>query len=104
MHYLEPAMSEKPPARTIAEFAANTRLGDVPAAVVQRAKLHILDALGLGLASNAYEYGHKSVEGIAAMGPGGTCSVIGQSERMEMRDAALANGILIHGLDFDDTH
>jgi 2-methylcitrate dehydratase PrpD len=71
---------------------------------VQRAKLHILDALGLGLASNAYDYGKKSVEGVAAMGPGGTCSVIGRTERMEMRDAALANGILIHGLDFDDTH
>ncbi|MET0589369.1 MAG: MmgE/PrpD family protein [Novosphingobium sp.] len=97
-------MSEAPPARTIAQFAATTRLSDVPIAVVQRAKLHILDALGLGLASNAYEYGQKSVAGIAAMGPGGTCSVIGRSERMEMRDAALANGILIHGLDFDDTH
>lgn len=97
-------MPEAPPARTIAQFAANTRLSDVPNAVVQRAKLHILDALGLGLASNAYEYGQKSVEGIAAMGPGGTCSVIGRSERMETRDAALANGILIHGLDFDDTH
>lgn len=97
-------MSETPPARTIARFAAGIRLGDVPALVVQRAKLHILDALGLGLASNAYGYGQRSVEGIAAMGPGGACSVIGRSERMEMRDAALTNGILIHGLDFDDTH
>lgn len=97
-------MSETPPARTIARFATQARLADVPAAVVNRAKLHILDALGLGLASNTYEYGQRSVEGIAAMGPGGTCSVIGRPERMEMRDAALANGILIHGLDFDDTH
>lgn len=93
-----------PAARAIAEFAASLRLDEVPAAVLERAKLHILDALGLGLASNAYDYGRQSVEGIAAMAPPGRCSVIGRPERLEMRDAALANGILIHGLDFDDTH
>lgn len=97
-------MSDTPPARQIARFAVSLKLEDVPAAVVQRARLHILDALGLGLASNAYDYGMRSVEGIAAMGAVGTCSVIGRSERLEMRDAAMANGILIHGLDFDDTH
>src|SRR5688572_26091225 len=64
----------------------------------------MLDALGLGLASNAYDYGERAVEGIAAMGPAGSCSVIGRAERLQVRDAALANGILIHGLDFDDTH
>ena len=30
--------------------------------------------------------------------------MIGRSERLDARDAALANGILVHGLDFDDTH
>lgn len=94
----------EPAGRTIASFAAALRLEDVPGPVLERAKLHILDALGLGLASNAYEYGQRSVQGIAAMGPAGSCSVIGRPERFEMRDAALANGILIHGLDFDDTH
>jgi 2-methylcitrate dehydratase PrpD len=93
-----------PRARTIAKFASSLRLDDVPAPVLDRARLHILDALGLGLASNAYDYGQRSVEGITAMGPPGRCSVIGRSERLEMRDAALANAILIHGLDFDDTH
>jgi len=30
--------------------------------------------------------------------------VIGQAARLPLRDAVLANGILIHGLDYDDTH
>jgi 2-methylcitrate dehydratase PrpD len=30
--------------------------------------------------------------------------VIGRAERLGARDAALVNGVLIHGLDFDDTH
>jgi 2-methylcitrate dehydratase PrpD len=38
------------------------------------------------------------------MSEGGSCSVIGRPERLGVRDAALVNGVLIHGLDFDDTH
>jgi 2-methylcitrate dehydratase PrpD len=92
------------PARQLARMAAGLKLGDVPAAVRHRAKLHILDALGLGLASNAQAYAEPTVAGVAAMGDGGNCSVIGRSERLGVRDAALLNGVLIHGLDFDDTH
>jgi 2-methylcitrate dehydratase PrpD len=97
-------MPESPAARQIARFAAGLRLDDVPEAVRQRAKLHILDALGLGLASNAQAYAKPAVAGVMAMSDGGTCSVIGRSERLGVRDAALVNGLLIHGLDFDDTH
>lgn len=98
------------PAQIIGQFSADLRLANVPAPVIARAKLHILDALGLGLASNAQDYGRTSVAAIAAMGAGeaggesAACTVIGQPERLSPRDAALANGILIHGLDFDDTH
>jgi len=89
-------------------MAAGLNLAEVPAAVRHRAKLHILDALGLGLASNAQEYGKRTIEGVVAMsaaeGGAGACSVIGRSEKLGVRDAALVNGVLIHGLDFDDTH
>jgi 2-methylcitrate dehydratase PrpD len=85
-------------------MAAGLNLADVPADVVHRAKLHILDALGLGLASTAQDYGQRTITGVAAMSEGGSCSVIGRAERLGARDAALVNGVLIHGLDFDDTH
>lgn len=103
-------MPELSAAQRIAAFSADFRLSDVPAAVTERAKLHILDGLGLGLASNAYDYGKRAVAGGVALGglggggAGGACSIIGRSERMEVRDAAMVNGVLIHGLDFDDTH
>lgn len=92
------------PARSLARFAADLRYEDIPAPVIDRAKMLILDALGVGLASNAYEYADRAVAGAAALGGSGPCSLIGRSERLPVRDAALANGILIHGLDFDDTH
>jgi len=93
------------PATALAEMAATLRCEDVPAAARLRGRLSILDALGVGLASNAYPYADRALAGISAMAePGGSCSVIGRHERLPVRDAALANGILIHGLDFDDTH
>lgn len=97
-------MPDSAAARQIARFAAGFRLEDVPEAVRHRAKLHILDALGLGLASTAQAYAEPTIAGVAAMGDGGACSLIGRSERLGVRDAALVNGVLIHGLDFDDTH
>lgn len=95
-------------ATQIAQLAADVSLEDIPAPVVERAKLHMLDALGLGLASTVQDYGRATVAGVVSMsGPGigaGDCSVIGFAQRLDPRDAALANGVLIHGLDFDDTH
>jgi 2-methylcitrate dehydratase PrpD len=92
------------PARTLAEFAADLKFEDIPAPVLHRAKLLILDALGCGLASNAYDFADVAVASATALGGKGTCSVIGRDVRLPVRDAALANGMLIHGLDFDDTH
>lgn len=93
-----------PPARRLAEFAADLAFDDIPKPVLDRGKLLILDALGCGLASNAYGFADVAVAGATALGGEGTCSVIGRNVRLPVRDAALANGMLIHGLDFDDTH
>lgn len=92
------------PARGLARLAAGVRLADVPAAVVERAKLHILDAIGLGFASHAYDYAKSAIAGVEAIGASGGCTVLGRSRGYDVRDAALLNGILVHGLDFDDTH
>jgi 2-methylcitrate dehydratase PrpD len=92
------------PARGIAKFVAALRYEDIPVAVLERARIQILDGLGVGLASNAYPFAEKTIAGLSALGGEGDCTVLGRRERLTVRDAALANGILIHGLDFDDTH
>lgn len=91
------------PSYRVAEFVKRTTYADIPAAVRKKIRLHILDALGLGLASLAYPYAQAAVAGAASLG-NGDCSVIGSKQRFDARDAAFANGVLIHGLDFDDTH
>ena len=64
-HSTAPAMSlAVSPSRSIADFAADLRLANVPAPVTERARLLILDGLGVGLASNAYPFADRSLAGI----------------------------------------
>lgn len=92
------------PSRAIADFAANLVWDQIPASVIARAKLLILDSLGIGVASTSYDFGKRALEGVAALGGHGPCSVLNSTMTSSPRDAAMANGMLIHGLDFDDTH
>lgn len=103
-HSASIAQTELSPTRHLADFVAGLRFEDIPVPVLERAKLLILDALGVGLASNAYPFADKVIAGAAAHDEAGTCRLIGRRERLPVRDAALANGVLMHGLDFDDTH
>jgi 2-methylcitrate dehydratase PrpD len=91
-------------AQHLAAFSLRVQWAAMPTAVQERARLHVLDALGLALASHTQPYAAPSLAGIVAAGGAGDCSVIGDERRLAPRDAALANALLIHGLDFDDTH
>ena len=64
----------------------------------------MLDAVGVGLASGRYPFAERTLAGAIALGGDGASTVIGHRERLPLRDAALVNGVLLHGLDFDDTH
>lgn len=89
---------------TLAAFAAEVRFDTLPADVVAKAKLHLLDLLGVALAGSSMDFGEKVWRAIGAMGGAPTCTAIGFPERMPDVWAALVNGTLAHGLDYDDTH
>ena len=88
----------------IARFAAQFKPADVPAEVRERARLLILDAIGIALASHGYEFSRRATAAISELDSGGKSPIIGSAQRMDPRNAILLNGILIHGLDYDDTH
>jgi 2-methylcitrate dehydratase PrpD len=92
------------PARRLAEFVAGLRLADVPEPVRARGLELMLDAVGVGLAARATEFAERTIAGAIALGGYGTSTVIGRPQGLTLRDAALVNGVLLHGLDFDDTH
>jgi 2-methylcitrate dehydratase PrpD len=64
----------------------------------------MLDAIGVGLAARRHAFAQRMLAGALALGGRGPGSAIGHKERLPLRDAALVNGALLHGLDFDDTH
>ena len=93
-----------PISEALARFAGSFPAERIPPAVLARAKHLILDAVGIALAASGYDFAHRALTAIAGLGGGGDAAVIGMPARLPLRDAALLNGIQIHGLDFDDTH
>ena len=87
----------------LSTFALGLSHAQIPIAVRDRAKHLILDSVGIALASTKYPYASISFAALEQLGAG-TSPVIGIGRRLALRDAVLMNGILIHGLDFDDTH
>lgn len=94
----------KPIAVSLADFASALTFDDLPAPVVERAKLHILDALGIALAASRYDYSHKTLTAIRGLAGEGEFPIVGMAAGLPYRDAAVMNGFLIHSLDYDDTH
>lgn len=86
-------------AAQIAAFAAQTFRDGVPDHVLDAAHLHLLDALGVGIASSTLAenagWAGAAPDGPARLLTGGTA---------EAGAAAMINGALIHALEYDDTH
>ena len=87
----------------LSRFAHGLRAEDVPDAVVRRAKLLILDAIGIAFSSSTREFARIALAGVSRFGDG-NCVAIGLDRSLSVRDAVLINGILVHGLDYDDTY
>jgi 2-methylcitrate dehydratase PrpD len=93
-----------PAARTLAEWADGLRAEDVPAAVRDNAALRVLDTIGCALAGAREEHVPAVLALAARWGGPGLSTIWGSALRAAPPQAALANGALAHGLDFDDTH
>ncbi|HEY4295111.1 MAG TPA: MmgE/PrpD family protein [Paraburkholderia sp.] len=90
-------------ADSLAAFAADLAHDDIPAPVRRYAAHLMLDGVGIALASGTFDFAAQA-RGALATFEAGESPVIGQRQRLPLRDAVLLNGILVHGLDFDDTH
>lgn len=97
-----------PVSAVLADFVVGTGAGDLPEEVRSKARLHALDALGIALASSTMDFGKSVLDGVLALeaphDDDGSATVLGSRHRLTAARAALVNGTLMHGLDFDDTH
>lgn len=87
----------------VATFLASLTPTDVPQSVRARAALIMLDAIGTALAASRYPFAPVALSALSSLGSGDS-AVIGMDARLALRDAAVMNGILVHGLDYDDTY
>ena len=89
---------------TLADFALDLTIEDVPAALLRKAKQHMLDGLGIALAASGFDFAGPVLNGARKLGCGSDAHALGTGAPLPAAAAALVNGTLIHGLDFDDTH
>lgn len=100
-----PAAAAPTIATSLARFTARLSLERIPESVAARARHLILDAVGIAFASGRFDFAQRTLAGLRSLADGsGDSVVIGFPDRFPFRDAAIANGVLVHGLDFDDTH
>jgi 2-methylcitrate dehydratase PrpD len=90
-------------AQLLAEFVVTRTFATIPARVIDKAKQLMLDCSGVAYASASQEFAQAALRGLAKFGAGST-AVIGMRRSLTLRDGALLNALLVHGLDFDDTH
>ena len=91
-------------AQRFAEFTGSLAFDDIPGDVVEAAKLHLLDTIGCGLAAHALGVAAEGRTAMAELRGDPQSSVIGLDYALPAPNAAFANAMLCHGLDFDDTH
>lgn len=88
----------------VATFCHELRFNGIPLEVVQAAKHHTLDAIGVGLAAASLSLPQQIKKVLQRLGSGEESTVIGFVERVPPPSAAFLNGTLIHSLEYDDTH
>lgn len=88
----------------LARWTCGLTFADIPAAVVDDAKLHLVDTLGVMVAGSVSETGRAVRAAALRIGPGDTARILGFGDRAAAAGAAIANGTLAHVHDYDDTH
>lgn len=97
-------MAEPTLAQRLARFAAARRSDPPPAAVRADVPRRVLDALGLCLAAVELPSSRAVLDHVTGAGGAGQSRVVGLPGRFPAAQAAFANGVLAHSLDYDDTH
>jgi 2-methylcitrate dehydratase PrpD len=88
--------------RRIADFSSRLKIADVPGDVLAKAKLHILDAIGCGIAGASSDLAQRMLAYLDLEHRAGPCPVFGSGRRFGPAAAAFGNAAAMNALDFDD--
>ena len=89
--------------KRLAEFVVDTRTTDIPAPVLAGSRYALIDTLGCALAGTLEPAAELAAQWAQEMGAPGKATVWGRNLTTSAAEAAFANGIAGHALDFDDS-
>lgn len=91
-------------AQQIGAFAAHCAEHGIPEEVTASVGQRTLDILGLCVAAHRLPTSAAAIEHVLDQGGHAQATIIGVPTRVNAAQAAFANGVLAHSLDYDDTH
>src|SRR3954471_17094784 len=90
--------------RGIAEFVSTLRYEDIPANVLTRIKLLMLDSLGCALYGADLEWTRIMQKRLGELDTTQQCAIWGTKQKISAPHAALINGTQVQGFELDDVH
>lgn len=88
----------------LADFALNLKYESIPSEVLSKAKLHVLDSIGIAFASGTEPFARSLLSVSKSLGTLPQSTIFGAQNLSCQENAVMVNGALIHGIDYDDTH
>jgi 2-methylcitrate dehydratase PrpD len=88
----------------LADYMSAARTRALPDEVVEHAKLHLLDTIAAMISGSELPPGQAAQRYIREHGGNGTTTVVGSALTASPVDAALANGVMAHADETDDSH
>ena len=93
-----------PVMRKLSEYIARAPRKALPAAVIERAKYHLLDTLAAMVSGAPLLPGRRAIEYVSALGGTPEAGIVGSRVITSAANAALANGMLAHADETDDAY
>ncbi len=87
----------------LAAYIAELTWDDLPADLIDKAKAHILDTLGVALGGSLTDHVRQTAAVIQSLGGEPQSTAIGQNFRTNALEAAFLGGTCAHSIEFDDT-
>lgn len=93
-----------PETMRLSRYMAQAARRRLPAAVMERARLHVLDTFAAMVSGAALLPGRKAIDYVGGLGGRREAAVVGSRIVTSAANAALANGMLAHADETDDSH
>jgi 2-methylcitrate dehydratase PrpD len=90
--------------RRLSGYIAEARKGNLPPAVLERTKHHVLDTIAAMVSGSRLLPGRKAISYVKTLGGTKEACVIGSRIVTSAANAALANGMCAHADETDDSH